>query len=66
MKPNSMTPTLRITKAEQWEDDLWAAVENAISAGIHPRKFKSEASIAWQYALKQQAEYVGTVFKEQP
>lgn len=41
---------------DQWEENLWIAVEEAVRKRISPKAFKLEIRACWKEALKQEAE----------
>jgi len=63
MKPLGISHNFQIINPSKVEDQIWEAVEEAINAGWTPERFKQEAGLAWEDALKQQIKNVNNVFK---
>lgn len=49
-----------VTRSSRAEDAVWAAVEEAIDAGMTPERFKREAAQAWEETLRQRGKDAAT------
>lgn len=52
---NGGVPSLSVTQSDKVSDAIWDAVQLAIACGWDARKFKLEASQAWEEELSNQS-----------
>lgn len=51
-----------VTQSSRWEDAVYRAVEDAVSAGITPTLFIAAAREAWDYELSERAKHADSEF----
>jgi hypothetical protein len=64
MKPIGLSATFQVVRSTRAEDAVWAAVEEAICAGMTPEQFKEEAAQAWEHCLREEAKHAVKVLSK--